>query len=255
MKKFVLITVTVILILAIAALLSLGQIIKTGINKAGPQLAGVPVHVSEVHINPLTGSVRVSGLFVGNPEGFKTVSAMELNDLTLKINMASLFSETIVIEKIHIDAPQITYERGLTASNLSALQSNLPAAQEPAAPSEQKTGPAKKVMIEDFLLNDAKVHVSLTALGGQKMTLAMTPIHLQNIGKENDGASLTEVISIVLRSITGAVTDLIAASGNLTGDALKGSADLLNSTGDSTINATKGAVEGGKKGLNGLLGK
>ena len=132
MKKVLLIIGAVILVLIVAVMLSLGHIIKVAVNTAGPKLAGVPVHLDGATVNPLTGLVRIKGLVVGNPEGFSTPSAMELNDFKLKIKMASLFTDTIVIEQILIDAPQITYEKSLKSSNLSTLQANL-ASKEPAA--------------------------------------------------------------------------------------------------------------------------
>jgi len=252
MKKALLITGAVILILIVVLMLSLGQIIKAAVNTAGPKLAGVPVHLNSVVVNPLTGMVRIKGLVVGNPAGFNTPSAMELNDFKLNIKMSSLFSKAIVIKEILIDAPQITYEKGLKSSNLSTLQENL-APKEAAAPKaeaapEKKKGAAKKIIIEDFQLNGAKVNVTITALGGKKMTLPLPNIHMKDIGKSSGGANPAEVISEVFNSISKAVVDAVASAGNIAGDALKGA-------GGAATDAAKGAVDSVKKGLGGLLGK
>jgi hypothetical protein len=48
MKKALLITGAVILVLIVVLMLSLGQIIKAAVNTAGPKLAGVPVHLNSV---------------------------------------------------------------------------------------------------------------------------------------------------------------------------------------------------------------
>lgn len=264
MKKGLIIAAVVVLVLIVALVLSLGHIVKAAVNTMGPKLAGVPVTLDHVGINPLTGTVRLKGLIIGNPEGFNTPSAMELADFKLNISLPSLFTDTVVIKEILITGPQITYEKGLKASNLSTLQNNLaPAGKtepqpETAAP-EKKKGAAKKVMIEDFQLNGGTVNVSVTALGGRKLTLPLPPVRMQDIGKKSGGASPAEVISDVLGAITGAVTDLVASAGNLAGDALKDAGGAAtgaakDATGAAT-DAAKGAAEGIKKGIGGLLGK
>ncbi|MEI8206508.1 MAG: AsmA family protein [Kiritimatiellales bacterium] len=253
-KKILLTTGAVILVLWIVLMLSLGQIVKAAVNTAGPKLAGVPVHVKTVIVQPFLGIVRMKGLVIGNPAGFNTPSAMELNDFKLDIKMSSLFSETIVIKEILIDAPQITYEKGLKSSNLSTLQENLApkgaaAPKTAAAPApEKKKGAAKKVIIEDFQLNGAKVHVTITALGGKKMTLPLPDIHMKDIGKNSGGANPAEVISEVFNSISKAVVDAVASSVDIAGKALK-------DVGGVATDAAKGAADSIKKGIGGLLGK
>lgn len=260
MKKVLLITGAVILILWVVLMLSLGLIVKAAVNAEGPKLAGVPVHVKTVIIQPLLGIVHIKGLVIGNPAGFNTPSAMELNDFKLDIQMTSLFSKAIVIKEILIDAPQITYEKGLKSSNLSALQANLapkepaktPAAEPAPAP---KKGAAKKVIIEDFQLNGAKVNVTITALGGKKMTLPLPNIHMKNIGKESNGASPAEVISEVFNSISKAVVDAVASAGAAAGDALKSAGGAVTDAAKGTTDAAKGVANSIKKGIGGLLGK
>ena len=253
-KKILLITGAVILVLWVVLMLSLGQIVKAAINAEGPKLAGVPVHVKMVVVQPFLGIVRMKGLVIGNPAGFNTPSAMELNDFKLNIKMSSLFSDAIVIKEILIDAPQITYEKGLKSSNLSTLQENLApkgaaAPKTEAAPApEKKKGAAKKVIIEDFQLNGAKVNVTITAMGGKKMTLPLPNIHMKDIGKSSGGANPAEVVSEVFNSISKAVVDAVTSSGNVAGKALK-------DAGGAASDAAKGAADSIKKGLGGLLGK
>jgi hypothetical protein len=260
MKKVLLIIVGVILVLVVVLMLSLGQIIKAGVNTAGPKLAGVPVHLNSVVVNPLTGMVRIKGLVVGNPAGFNTPSAMELGEFKIELAMGSLFTDTIVIKQILIEAPQITFEKSLKSSNLSTLQANLApkdaAPKTEAAPApEKKKAAAKKVIIEDFQLNGAKVHVTITALGGKKMTLPLPDIKMKDIGKNSGGANPAEVISEVFNSISKAVVDAVASSGAVVGDALKNVGGAATDAAKGATDAAKGAVDSVKKGFGGLLGK
>jgi uncharacterized protein involved in outer membrane biogenesis len=283
MKKILSIVGIALVVLIILAMVFLGQIVKTGIETVGPKVAGVPISVEKVSINPLTGRVHVNALVIGNPDGFNTPSAMELEQFKLSIALGSLISDTIVIKEILIDAPQITYERGLKSSNLSTLLDNLAPKEKKEdvaekSPKEQK--PAKKVVIEDFQFNNAKVNATFTAMGGKKIPLSLPSIHMTDIGKQTDGASITDVITELLGKITASVgsvaADAISGAGGLAADALKDAGGLaegtLKSAGDmaggalsgagdaageaakSATDAAKGAADSLKKGLGGLLG-
>lgn len=261
MKKILSVIGIIILILIVVLVLFLGQIIKTAVETVGPQVIGVPITLEKAGINLLSGNVQLKGLVIGNPEGFKTPGAMELGRFVVDLKMSSLFSDTIVIKQIHIDGPQITYEQGLTGSNLGRLQKNLapaekqPKKEKPQAPEEKPAKAAKKVIIDDFLFENGKINVSVTLAGGQALTLPLPPIHLQDIGKASAGASIAEVVNKVLGAVIKAATDAVAQSGDLAGDALKGAGGAATDAAKSATDAAKGAADSIKKGLGGLLGK
>jgi uncharacterized protein involved in outer membrane biogenesis len=251
MKKGLLIIGSILLILLVGVFLFLGPIVKVAVEKAVPDLLGAPVQIEKVRIYPLAGSVHIKGLVIGNPEGFKTPSAMELGELRIDIKMLSLFTDTIIVKTVHIDAPQITYERGLSASNLSTLQDNVappkkPKGEQPveAAPEKEASSkPAKKVVIEDFLMENGSVNVSMTLAGGNKLEVPLAAIHMEDIGKESDGASIGEVINEVLDSIIASAGSAATATGDMVGGAVKG----VKGAGSS-------AVDGVTKGFGKLFG-
>lgn len=261
MKKVLAIIGIVLVVLIVVLMFSLGAIIKAGVTTMGPKIAGVPMELEKVVVNPLSGVVHIKGLLIGNPEGFNTPSAMELGEFKVDLKMSSLLSDTIVIKQILINEPQITYEKSLKSSNLAALQENLapkettePAPAETEQPAE-KTKSAKKVVIEDFQLNSAKVNVTITALGGKKLTIPLPPIHMTDIGKDSGGASPAEVISEVFSSITGAVTKAVTSAGDFAGDALKSAGGVATDAAKGATDAAKSAADSIKKGIGGLLGK
>lgn len=269
-KKILAIIGIVVLVLIIVLVSFLGNIIKAGIETAGPKIAGVPMSVEKVRVNPLTGNVHVKALIIGNPEGFKTESLMELGEFNLDMSLASLFTDTILIKQILIDEPQITYEKALRSSNFSKLMDNLAPAEKPDQKTEEQPekekGPSKKVIIEDFQLNGAKVHVTITALGGKKMTLPLPDIQMKDIGKGTGGTNIKEVVSEVFASIRDTVLKAVASSGEFAGDALKdaggmikdaggAATDTVKDIGGTATDAAKGAADSLKKGIGGLFGK
>lgn len=251
MKKIGLVIVGLLLLLVVLIIAFLGPIIRTAVVTAGPRIMGVPVELERVRVNPFSGTVHIRGLVIGNPEGFKTASAMELGELQVRIHMGSLFSDPVVIREILVSDPRITYEQGLRANNLSRLQDQLAevAPEKPAdgevEPTKEKA-PGKRVVIERFELTGARVNASLTALGGRSLTVPLPPVRLNDIGKESGGASPAEVVSRVLRSITSAVTDAVSSAAGVTGDALRGA-------GGAATDAARGATDAIRSGVGGLL--
>ncbi|MFA5689329.1 MAG: hypothetical protein WC959_09325 [Kiritimatiellales bacterium] len=269
MKKILAITGIILVVLIAAVLLLLGTIIKTGVTTVGPKIIGVPIELHSVSINPFTGTVNLKGLVVGNPAGFNTPSAMELGEFKINLCTKSLFSDTIVIKEILIREPGVTYERALRGSNLSAIQDHLaspetvPAEETAAAETPaEKAAPAKKVIIEDFQLNGAKVNVSITAAGGRRITLPLPPVHLKDIGKEKGGATPVEAAKEIFSSVTHAITQLVASAGDLTknigsaaSDAAKSATEVTKDAAKGAVDATKDAADSIKKGVGNIFGK
>ena len=243
--KIVVFLLVVVIVVGLIAVVKLDSLIKTSVETIGPQVTGVAVTLEKVSLSLLKGELKLKGLVVGNPEGFSTPSAMSLGSFEARLNVKSLLSDKIIVEQVLIKAPEITYEGSLKGSNLSKLMEQIGGDEEPPAeekkpeekpqPKEQAEG-GKKVIINDLLIEDARVNLSISGLGGHAAPLPLPAIHLQDIGKEKDGASIPEVIGMVFGAVFKAVTTVVTGSVNLVG---KGA-----------VAATGAAVEGVGKGVD-----
>ena len=218
MKRWMKIAIGVLVALAVlvvALALTAGHIAKAAIITAGPQALGVPVSVSNVSVGLLSGRFGVEELVVGNPKGFDTPEAIRLNKVSVTVKMASLFSKTLIIDRVYVGGPEITYEIRLNGSNIGAIQEKL----EPPEPSEAPPEPAapkpseedRKVRINDLLIENGKIHVSTVGMAGYAMPIPLPAIHLTDIGKKSGGASVEDVIAQVFDALGDAVTE--AATG------------------------------------------
>lgn len=245
--------IVIILILVIAILganFYLGPAVKAGIEKIGPQVTKVPITLEKASFRLLKGEVNLSNLVIGNPEGFNTPHLFKMGDLQVKLDVSSLTKDTIVIEKILISGPEINYEKSLKTSNIGQLLKNLEGEKPAEAkPEEQKKDePAakeggKKVVIKDFLLENAKLGVSVTVAGGHAILVPLPPIHLTNVGQEEGGASLTEVLSKVFGAIFGAITKAAGAVVDIAGDGAKMVGDAAKEGAQMATDAAKQAGE------------
>lgn len=205
----VIVAAVLLLVLAMFA----GHIVKHAVNLAGPQALGVPVALKNVNVNLLRGNFGLDELVIGNPEGFKTPAAIRVQKVAVNVKMASLFARVLVIDRIHVVGPEITYEVGLKGSNIGAIQSKAAPAEPAKEQPEPATEPSKKVQINDFLIESGKINVSTIGMAGQDVTVPLPAIHLVDIGKESDGATPKEVIAKLFGAVGGAVSGAAAGIG------------------------------------------
>ena len=230
MKKLFLSVVIVLVVLIVVAVIVagffLGTIVKTGMETAGPKITQVSIKVDAVKLTLVTGSAQVKGLVVGNPEGYKTPQAISVGSAAVDVNPFSVLSDKIVIRSVRVEAPEITFEGNpFSGNNLSAIMKNVNAATKGGGPGSTNATakPAgqsgKKIEVDDFLITGAKVHVSLSGIGGKEMTLPLPDIHLTNLGKDKDGITAADLTRRVLDAITSATIKAVA---NATTDIGKG---------------------------------
>ena len=81
MKKFLLVTVTLLVILFLGITFSLDRIVKTGIESLGSEMTGTPVKVESVSISPISGEGTISGFTIDNPEDFEGESMMRIGEI------------------------------------------------------------------------------------------------------------------------------------------------------------------------------
>jgi uncharacterized protein involved in outer membrane biogenesis len=251
----VVIALVVLIIVAVIVISTfLGPIVKTGVETVGPKITQVSIKLDQVHLSLLTGSATIKGLVVGNPTGYQSPDAISAGLIAVGVNPLSVLSDKIVVRSIHVESPEITFEGGLGGNNLSKIMDNVNTAtksgtQTSAAVSTNTTAqakPSKKLEVDDFLITGAKVHVSLTDLGGKEMTLPLPPIHLTNLGTNPDGITAAELTRSVLNAIVTATMKEVSQAGTAVG---KNGKELIINTGK---NATASNIT---KGLNKLLGK
>ena len=254
MKKIIfrtLIALVVLLVLAVLAVgLLLDKAIKSGIETFGPKLTKADVTLDSVSLSLLSGSGTIKGLVVGNPQGFKTPSAIKVGTASLSLEPRSLLSDKIVVKSINVQGPEITFETDLKGNNLKKILANVQEAtggggqepakpQEPAQPKEAK--PAKKLQVDDFVISGGKVHVAVTALGGQGATIPLPPIHLQDLGTGPEGITPGELAKKVLEAIEKGASQ--AAAGTVT-DIGKGALYMTKDPANTGSNAVKSVTKG-----------
>lgn len=218
MKKIIIRIGLVVVVLLVAAVitvfLSLNTIVKKGVETVGPQLTKVEIKLGRANISPFSGSGQLTELFVGNPTGYKTPSAIKVGDVKIVVSVGSVMSDTIKVQEIKIQAPEITLEGGLSGNNISQILENVKAATGGDKPAEQ-TAPAakkseKKFFVRDVVVEGGKINLSSSLLGGETVSIPLPPLHLENIGTENAGVTAGELVKQILEPLLASVTKAAA---------------------------------------------
>lgn len=242
--------VFVIVILIIAA--KLDGIVETGIETVGPQLTKTSITLEGVSIRPLRGSGDINGMIVGNPGGYKGEFAIKMNHAHLAIKPGSLLADKVVIDEMTVEAPEIILEGGLKDNNLTAIQKNVndavgggggPAA--PGAPATEGGGAQKKLQVNHFKLTGARVHLRLSMLAGQNVTITAPDVEFHDLGTGPDGITVGELVKRALNELTAAT---LAAAAKSVGELGK---DAANAAGKAAADA----VGGGSKEATEAVGK
>jgi hypothetical protein len=211
MKKIIIWIFSIVAILVVVALavafFSLNSLVKKGVETYGPKITGVDVRLDAAEISPFSGSGRLVKFFVGNPSGYKSASAFEVADAKLGVQIGSVLSDTIVVNEINIQSPEITLEGTLDANNLGTILKNLkayggPKAPTTNAPAAADTGTPKKFIVKDIVLTGAKVHVNVSGFG-QVLDKSVTipDVHIQNVGTAGNAVTAAELGRQILEPV------------------------------------------------------
>lgn len=246
MKKLLIILGSLLALVVIGAIVAsffLGTIVTKSVNTFAPKITGTKVTLDSASISPLTGSGTLKGLFVGNPEGWKSDKAFSFATVRVSVVPGSLLGDHIVVKDVLIDGPEFVYETKIVSSNIKDLLKNIEkniGASE-GKPSEQpssKEGKPLKFEVKNFRLQNAKVTLGV---GPTAITMPMPPLVLTDLGTKEGGITPDQLAVKIMPNILANITKAVAESALNVGGAAGAAAT------DSAAGAVKKAGEGIKK--------
>ena len=213
---------------------SLDSQVASAIRTYGSDIAGVSVSLSSASIAVADGTATLRGLVVGNPQGFKTAHALSLDEISLKLDIASLTKDVIRIKEISIIKPDVTYEYASVGSNLDVIQRHAEryVAEHMGGKRESRQAePGKKLVIDRVYIKNGAVNVSAESLNGKAVVVPLPELQLKDIGKRSNGATVGEAMKKILGTLTQSVTASVG-SPNLghVADSLKQGAEAATNT-------------------------
>lgn len=268
MKKLLKLLILLTLLAGIAGAVVLAAVldrmVKTGLETVGSAVTNANVTVETVDVGVLTGRLHFHDVRIANPEGFNSPHAFEVADIEIDFQPRSLLRNTVMIHRVEVRSPQVTYERQGDSSNLSRIKDNVHAFVERHGGGDQasaQTGAAdggRTVVVDELLVSGgmARIH---TLPGVPALETTLPDITMRDIGRE-DQTSVAELIAQVSTQLISSAAQSFTDAGRLLSD----SAELLTAE-DGILGSGRKAVEAvqqkagelidsGVEGLRGLLG-
>ena len=210
MKKVIIASVIVIILLGgfiVLTLFNLGPLVKKAVNMIGPKITKTNVKVEDVKVSVFSGEARIKNFSLGNPKGFKSLEAISIGYVYVDIVEDSITKDPIVIRKIEIIAPDITYEKIQESDNFKVLLNNVKDSVKSYDKTEKKDLDKKekkmdkKIIIKDILIKQGRVNLIVQALKNQIIKAPLPDIHLKGIGVDENGVSAAKAFEQIIASI------------------------------------------------------
>lgn len=246
-----------LIVLVVIAYLFAGQIVKKVISVAVPPVTQTTASVDNVDLSLFQGRIEITGLKIGNPQGFSNQNIFELGRIAVSFDPKSVLTPTVVIRSVVIEGTGVSAEMNAKGqTNVGVLNQNiqnyLNAGQSKKTTSTetkvtksetqtQQSEGGKKVIVRDLAITNS--HLTL-GLAGQTATVNLPNIHQQNIGADKKGQTVPEMIAQILSYFSSeSIRAAADAARDLMSRGVAGAAQLL-STGAARVTQQVDQVKG-----------
>jgi len=198
----------------------LDRIVAAAIEKYGSEATGTKVEVSSVRIRLKAGEGSIRNLSIGNPPGFSAPDAFRMENITVAMNTGSVTRNPVVIDRVMISAPRITYEIDESGrTNIDAIRSRVGMAEDEAEDEgssrnrgRRTDGGEKRILIKSLIIENGEVTVQAATLPGKPVNVSLPRIELRNLGGRR-GASPGEIATQVLGPLVNQVIQAATRTG------------------------------------------
>ena len=176
MKRIILIVLGVLLVGFLAVGFYIDSIVESQIEERASDALGVETRVGSTDVGILSGGLDLGNLRIANPEGFDAEHILTVGQVSLRVSLGTLMSETITAPSLLIRNLQLYVENKDGRTNIAELRDNLRRARGGSG-----GGSGKKFVIEEVVIEGIRAQVSLPAV--DPVTLEIPEIRLKDVGK------------------------------------------------------------------------
>jgi hypothetical protein len=194
------------------------SLVKSAIEKYGSEAVKAQVSLGSVSVDLKKAQVTLKKLSVANPDGFKEKNAFYAGEVVIDLDEKHLNTSKIIVQKVSIAAPTVTYEYSAKGDNLGILQNNAinyakEVAQSVGVESSKTSEKSKvKILIKDVYLSDISLLLRDSRLFDSSIKLPLPNIHMTKVGNADDGSDPSEVAGQVMNSLFGSTKKVVTES-------------------------------------------
>lgn len=204
-KKSVVVLVILLVVVFVGFYLFGEQAIKKGVEIGASNALGVEVSVGEIDLSIFKGSVEIEDMIIKNPPDYKHEDFVRLDYCYVNVDIGSLLSDTVIIEKFEVDGLDMVLEQKGLTNNMQEILNALPSTEEQQQ--QQESGKAgKNLQISELEISNINVKAKLLPIPGKAdtVTLSLSPIKMSDLGSD-DKMSVGVLTSKILVAIAEGV--------------------------------------------------
>ncbi|HLB14981.1 MAG TPA: hypothetical protein VJM14_08640 [Burkholderiales bacterium] len=187
--------------------LSLDHVVKRAIEKYVPEILQATVELDEVKLSPADGAGTLRGLRIGNPKGFRAPHAATVGTIALAIDPTTVVKDVVLVRRIAVERPSITYEPGAKGSNFDVLQRNVE--RYVGAGGDAKGG--RRLIVESLIIRGARVtYAPQVGRGTATISFDLPDIQLRDVGKSRGGVTPGELAKIIVDALAARIAEVMA---------------------------------------------
>lgn len=180
---------------------NLDGLVRRAIQHYGSEMARAELSLRAVRIDAASGRGELLGLRIGNPAGFKSAYALQVEHIVLQLELATVTDPVVHIESIELLAPDLIYEKVGGRTNFEVLQANIAARlDEVSGPATAPGKPKRRYRVDHFALR--KAHAQAHLLAGATLSVKLPDLQLTRLGEPN-GLTAEELGQVIARGIEG----------------------------------------------------
>jgi len=201
-----------VVMVSLVAVFNLGTIVKIAVNSYGPDITKTEIRVDKAEVSVFQAQAGLENFVLGNPKGFSSPNAITVGSIHVDVDETTLMKDTIIIDRIEVLSPEITYEIKGATDNFQEIIDNLKKPEKfdntgnkekSEKTSEKKDG--KKFVIRDLILKNIKVKTAAAFAGGDIISTTISEIHLKNIGEKQNGVDMAQAFLLVINELYGQI--------------------------------------------------
>lgn len=194
-------------------ILSLGRVVKAGIERLGPAIVRVDVAVADADLSLFSGRGWFRGFAVGNPEGYVSRSAFEASLIAIDLAPRTLLDDKVHVRSIRIDHPEITFEGVPGENNLTRLLANVRefSARTDRNATNSVAGPdaGPRLQIDELLFTGGTLRIQTPFTGTEPILLDIEDLRLKNLGQDGQGITAGDLVQRLLTELLGSTTNRV----------------------------------------------
>lgn len=187
--------------------LSLDHVVKRAIENYVPEILQATVELDEVKLSPADGAGTLRGLRIGNPKGFRAPHAATVGTVALAVDPATVVKDVVLVRRIAVERPSITYEPGAKGSNFDVLQRNVE--RYIGGAGDAKGG--RRLIVESLTIRGARVtYAPQVGRGSATISFDLPDIQLRDVGKSRGGVTPGELAKVIVDALAARIAEVMA---------------------------------------------